>query len=113
MAWIKHTTKGTNTPIVENILEWDSDDDNAVDIRDGDAKDLCGSMIFGFHPYKEIIFVHLFSSRVVAYHFESSKVQDLGELRLRYPQHMLSTAFVYSPCWTGELSENSYSLDQM
>nr|CAB3470139.1 unnamed protein product [Digitaria exilis] len=31
--------KGTNTPIVEKILDWDSDDENAVDIKDGDEKD--------------------------------------------------------------------------
>jgi hypothetical protein len=63
---------------MENNLDWDSDDDSVVEIKDFDAKGLGSSKIFGFHPYKDIMFVSLLPSRVVAYHFESSKIHDLG-----------------------------------
>jgi hypothetical protein len=63
---------------VEKNLDWDSDDDESVVDITGycDTNYTYGFMIFGFHPYKEIVFLH--SSRVVAYHFGRSKVQDLG-----------------------------------
>ncbi|XP_066326519.1 F-box protein At5g07610-like [Miscanthus floridulus] len=92
---------------VEKNLGGDSEDEKAVEIKDYcDTNNTYRFMIFGFHPYKEIVFLH--SSRVVAYHFGSSKVQDLGELplRFRYPHRMRS--FVYTPCWLGDLSETSY-----
>lgn len=62
----------------EKNLDWDSDDDESVVDITGycDRNYTYGFMIFGFHPYKEIVFLH--SSRVVAYHFGRSKVQDLG-----------------------------------
>lgn len=87
----------------EKNLDWDSDDDEgAVEIKDYCHRKMTyGFAIFGFHPYKEIVFLH--SSRVYAYNFGSSKVQDLGELRFMY----LRSAFVYAPCWVGDLSENN------
>ena len=42
-----------------------------------------------------------------AYHFDSSKVQDLGVLLLNYPGHLIDTTFIYTPCWAGDLSENN------
>ncbi|XP_066168858.1 uncharacterized protein [Oryza sativa Japonica Group] len=33
---------------------------------------------FGFHPYRDVVFLHVSSSRAVAYHLNSSKVRDLG-----------------------------------
>ncbi|RLN18104.1 hypothetical protein C2845_PM02G02470 [Panicum miliaceum] len=63
--------QGSDAPTMEENLDWDSDDDSAIDIKDYDAEDLWGSMIFGFHPYKKIVF--LYHSRVLAYHFDTSK----------------------------------------
>ncbi|RCV41460.1 hypothetical protein SETIT_9G137800v2 [Setaria italica] len=93
-------------PIVEKILDWDSDDDNAVEIQDPDANCFYGyNQIFGFHLYKEIVFLRLSSSRVVAYHFNSKKIQELGKLPMKNHHHEIDTTFIYTPCWTGELSE--------
>ncbi|CAN6309822.1 unnamed protein product [Urochloa humidicola] len=97
--------KEPNTAIMEKDLDWDSDDDSAINIKDCDDKLLGGSVIFGFHPYKQIVFLHY--STVLAYHFDSSKVQDLGELHLKYPGHLICKPFVYTPCWAGEMSENN------
>ncbi|KAL6893655.1 hypothetical protein ACP4OV_007753 [Aristida adscensionis] len=91
--------------IVKNDLDWDSDDDDAIHIENRDTKCFYGySQIFGFHPYKEIIFLHLLDLRVVAYHLNCLKVQDLGELQMHYSSDKIDTAFIYTPCWTGELS---------
>ncbi|TVU45664.1 hypothetical protein EJB05_05156, partial [Eragrostis curvula] len=97
--------KENKGPIVETISDWDSDDDNALNIEDWDPEGFCGYHIFGFHPYKEIIFLHLHGN-VLAYHFNSSKYQDLGMLRVNCCTDSIETAFMYTPCWTGELSEN-------
>jgi hypothetical protein len=52
-------------------LDWNSDEDNALDIDDdmGRRKSCFRPYIdvFGFHPYKEILFLCLSDSRVVAY----------------------------------------------
>ncbi|KAL6637611.1 hypothetical protein ACP70R_025183 [Stipagrostis hirtigluma subsp. patula] len=94
--------------IAKDNFEWDSDDDNATDIEDRDAKCFYGyNHIFGFHPYREVIFLHLFDARVVAYHFNSSKVQDLGEFRIQFRGDVIDQAFIYTPCLTGELSGNN------
>ncbi|CAL4935169.1 unnamed protein product [Urochloa decumbens] len=100
----QENNKGPNTPTVEENLDWESDDDGAIYIKDCDDK-LFGTTIFGFHPYKQIVFLH--HSRVLAYHFDSSKVQDLGELDFKYPGHKNTTPFIYTPCQAGELSGNN------
>ena len=66
----------------EKNVDWDTDDEDAVDIKDYyDIQNTYESLILGFHTSKEIVFLR--SSRVVAYHFSTSKVQDLGELCLK------------------------------
>ncbi|CAL4943747.1 unnamed protein product [Urochloa decumbens] len=94
-------------PTGEKTLDWDSDDDNAVEVQVPDPNCFYGyNQIFGFHPYKETVFLYLSSSRVVAYHFNSSKIQELGKLRMKNHNQMVDTTFIYSPCWIDELSEN-------
>jgi hypothetical protein len=94
-------------PAVDNGLDWNSDEDNALDIDDdmGRGKSCFPAYIdvFGFHPYKEILFLCLSDSRVVAYYFNASKIQDLGEYRFGYHYHTIDQAFIYTPCWNGEL----------
>ena len=73
-------TRGTKQPLslrvfkylVEESLDWDSDDEGATGIKDCDARDLWGCRIFGFHPFKQIVFLE--NPRVLlANHFDSSK----------------------------------------
>ena len=105
-AFYPEDNQGPDAPIVEESLDWDSDDDGAIGIKDCDARDLWGCRIFGFHHFKHIVFLE--NSRVLfAHHFDSSKVQDLGVLLLNYPGHLIDTTFIYTPCWAGDLSENN------
>lgn len=53
----------------------------------------------GFHPYKEILFLWTNSKRVVAYHLNSSKAQDVGKLLVP----SVETSFVYTPLLDGEI----------
>jgi hypothetical protein len=98
--------------------EWDFDgDDNVLDIEEGEGSidemrcDITGCVsVLGFHPFKEVAFLHLHDSgRIVACHLDSSKLQDLGELSLAHcgPGYHIDTTFVYTPCWIGELSEHN------
>ncbi|KAK1615023.1 hypothetical protein QYE76_020540 [Lolium multiflorum] len=61
--------------------------------------------LLGFHPNKEVVFFHTPSKRVVAYHFDSSKIEDLGFLPTEHPGDVY-ISFPYMPCRTGELSDN-------
>lgn len=69
---------------MEDNFEWDSDDD----------------------PYKDIDFLHVSNTRVLAYHLNRLKVQDLGSIYLHSGDYIKSS-FPYTPCWMGELSENN------
>lgn len=94
-------------PLLEKELDWDSDDNNAVGVEEWDEKHPCLYIeVLGFHPYREIIFF-LFINKVVAYYFNSSKVQDLGEIRIKHQYKIIDHAFMYTPCWVGDLSGNS------
>jgi len=85
----------------EEFAEWDFD--NAVTVLETETNDKTGSIDFlGFHPYKDISFLFI-SNRVISYHLNSSKVQDLGTINI--PQ--MEDAFPYTPCWMGELSEKN------
>ncbi|KAJ1254744.1 hypothetical protein BS78_K331500 [Paspalum vaginatum] len=93
----------------KNSFEWDFDNGNMVKIND--TKEERWSVkhdmdIVGFHPYREVAFLHLGSGRVVAYHLDSSKVQDLGHFHVphRYYVGRVYEFFVYCPCRMGELS---------
>ncbi|CAN6281893.1 unnamed protein product [Urochloa humidicola] len=99
--------RSNREPILEKEMDWYSDDDNAADIEEVGKKYSCLYIeVFGFHPYREIIFLFL-NHTVVAYYFNSSKVQELGELRIKHRYQIIDEAFMYTPCWAGDLSENN------
>nr|CAB3502076.1 unnamed protein product [Digitaria exilis] len=85
-------------------LLWDSDDDNLIDIQDTGEKYRCGYIsIFGFHPFKEVVFLCTWDDRVMACHLKSSKIQDLGQVKTEYHGDVIDIAFVYTPYRVGEL----------
>uniref|UniRef100_A0A0D9VXV4 Uncharacterized protein n=1 Tax=Leersia perrieri TaxID=77586 RepID=A0A0D9VXV4_9ORYZ len=92
---------------VEEKYEWNSDDDNILDNEDMVDDPYRGYINFlGFHPYKEVVFFSQSLRKGLAFHLNSSKIQDLGYL---YPkkysagQHALIWAsLLYTPCWMGE-----------
>jgi hypothetical protein len=78
----------------------DGDDDTSNRIR--------GPLsIFGFHPNKEVVFIHTPSKRVMAYQFSCSEAQDMGYLPMdKVPRCRIHRSFPYTPCRMGELSSN-------
>ncbi|XBI21445.1 hypothetical protein VPH35_062565 [Triticum aestivum] len=102
--WILHegncNRDGEEAP-VEDKLEWDFDKATVLEgVDNAESEYMHGDIYFlGIHPYKEIAFLWISRTRVVAYHLCSSNVQDLGELRLQ----SVGDSFPYTPCWTGEL----------
>ena len=57
--------------VQEEDLQWDSDDDNVLDIEDRDEKYLYDYIaLFGFHPFKEVVFLFLSNQRVFCLPFE-------------------------------------------
>ncbi|TVU43482.1 hypothetical protein EJB05_09957, partial [Eragrostis curvula] len=109
-------------------LQWNSDDDDDDGesiIRTSTDEDKDGERryvnigILGFHPYKEIVFLHRSWRRGLAYHLNSSKLEDLGNLRpkddgsyadvresyiLEYARSRIGRTFPYTPCLMGEFS---------
>ena len=102
------TKEATESQYWKKELDWDSDDDSAIDVEERDKKyPFSWIQVLGFHPYRDIV-LFCMSDMVVAYYFSSSKVQDLGELRInKHRSQIIREAFMYTPCWVGELSENS------
>ncbi|CAM0954585.1 unnamed protein product [Alopecurus aequalis] len=92
--------------------EWDSDNEDGtistateVSVQEGFRG---GISILGFHPYKEIIFLHTWSKRVMAYHLNSFMLEDLGCLPLDGDDEILSSC-TYTPYWMEScLRENSF-----
>jgi hypothetical protein len=104
-----HSTNQTDVEEVEekDTFEWNSDNENTLDTRDGVRKHYNGGLEFlGFHPFKEVIFLNESVDRALAYHLNSSKIEDLGSI---YPKHYVSmgsfihNSFPYTPCWIGKL----------
>ncbi|KAG0548740.1 hypothetical protein BDA96_01G193200 [Sorghum bicolor] len=91
--------------------EWNSDDDDSVlNVGDGSTNQYCSGCldILGFHPYKEIVFLHTSRlDRGLAYHLKTSKLEDLGDL---YPPRSnasrIDSCVPYTPCLAGELPES-------
>uniref|UniRef100_A0A0E0GQT4 F-box domain-containing protein n=1 Tax=Oryza nivara TaxID=4536 RepID=A0A0E0GQT4_ORYNI len=87
-----------------NKFEWDSDNDDILDTGNSNEGGCHGYFsILGFHPYKEVIFLNQNKERGLAYHFNSSKVQNLGSTFPKpyddlYTQGMCGS-FIYTPCW--------------
>ena len=73
MHW--EESKGPWKIYVKSKVGWDSDNDNIVD--NGAVQSLVGYVsVLGFHPYNDIIFLNLSLDRAVAYHLDTSTVQD-------------------------------------
>ncbi|CAL4943326.1 unnamed protein product [Urochloa decumbens] len=94
-------------------FEWDSDNDDVLP----DDGDMTGYKYFvtflGFHPYKEVIFLNDSFVRVLAYHLNSSKIQDLGYVFDKDEVHCLGNdlvyverSFPYTPCWMTDFPQN-------
>ncbi|CAL4935172.1 unnamed protein product [Urochloa decumbens] len=102
-----YNQKSKRPSVLEKELDWHSDDDNAVDIEKyGGKRSYLNVDVFGFHPYREIIFLFTDDKMVMAYYFNSSKIQNLGRLHIRHRYHYIERTFIYTPCWVGELPEN-------
>ncbi|CAM0952821.1 unnamed protein product [Alopecurus aequalis] len=91
----------------EDKFEWNTDNENTLDTRLSVGKHYTGSIkILGFHPCKEVIFLNESVSRGLAYHLNSSKIEDLGNI---YPKDYscmymcVEQCFPYTPCWIGRL----------
>ncbi|CAN6309916.1 unnamed protein product [Urochloa humidicola] len=89
-------------------FQWDSDDDNILQIGDNSDDYYRFYTVLGFHPYKEVVFLNESRRRGLAYHFSNSKVQDLGNIRpinygaiAGHGAH-IRMSFPYTPCWMGE-----------
>jgi hypothetical protein len=102
--------KENNDMVTSEDHEWNSDDDNFLNIEDYDTRS--SSIIFlGFHPYKEVVFLGLPSLVGVAYHLTSSKVQYLGKMRPqdydKLPTNGIYESLPYTPCMIGELLQHA------
>lgn len=78
----------------EQEFEWNSDDDSFIlptDARVEECHAFSRFRIVAFHPYKEIIFFDRSSSRALAYHLSSSKLEDLGNCCQQISSILLST----------------------
>ncbi|GJM99975.1 hypothetical protein PR202_ga17122 [Eleusine coracana subsp. coracana] len=90
---------------VSEKFEWSSDDHDVAHFKDRYG-DYCNGYldILGFHPDKEIIFLSNSTTRGLAYHFNSSEIEVLGDLYpARYNEELLNdqliwSGFTYTPC---------------
>ncbi|KAL6893625.1 hypothetical protein ACP4OV_007723 [Aristida adscensionis] len=93
---------------VQEKFEWDSENDDVLQVE-GNNEDYDEYIDFlGFHPYKEVVYLSESLRRGLAYHLKNSNVQYLGNL---YPtnygqiagQHQLiRESFPCTPCWMGD-----------
>ncbi|KAF6995942.1 hypothetical protein CFC21_012360 [Triticum aestivum] len=101
---------------VEEKYDWNSDEDNVLDIED-DVQGGCRDNYYflGFHPCKEVVFLISsgISARGLAYDWNNSKFQDLGTSCLAdydpfngRPCGQTDSSFPYTPCWMGEFAGN-------
>ncbi|CAL4978950.1 unnamed protein product [Urochloa decumbens] len=85
-------------------VDWSSDDDDIIYTVDWEENDNKQDMypqsfhFLGFHPYKEVIFLAAIDV-VVAYHWNTLKVQFLGLLSPNEYNHGVYDSFVYTPCY--------------
>nr|AAO72400.1 hypothetical protein [Oryza sativa Japonica Group]ABF98174.1 hypothetical protein LOC_Os03g47360 [Oryza sativa Japonica Group] len=80
-VWYKNHCEDIKKYVVVRVnnFEWDSDNDDILDTANPNEGECHGYLsILGFHPYKEVIFLNQKRERGLAYHFNSSKVQNLG-----------------------------------
>uniref|UniRef100_K3Z0P0 F-box domain-containing protein n=2 Tax=Setaria italica TaxID=4555 RepID=K3Z0P0_SETIT len=104
--------RGFGNPATEQF-EWDSDNDNLLPDNGNGTGYKHHITFLGFHPYKEVIFLNDSSVRVLAYHLNSSKIQDIGYI---YPEEdvyslgndrvWVERSFPYTPCWMRDFPQN-------
>ncbi|CAN6291969.1 unnamed protein product [Urochloa humidicola] len=98
--------------LVEEELEWNSEasvdeiHEWNLDNEDRHAKSYHKYIgILGFHPYKQIVFLSESIKKGLAYHLNSSKIEDLGNI---YPKRydiqlpnesFIESSYPYTPCW--------------
>ncbi|TVU09187.1 hypothetical protein EJB05_42634, partial [Eragrostis curvula] len=98
--------------LAEYQVDWDSDNDDIVQIDDTLRTSLF--RILGFHPYKKVIFLEETMSKGVAYHWKSSKYQYLGRIYTESYredasyQASITASFPYTPCWIDLLRGKHY-----
>uniref|UniRef100_A0A0E0LNC8 F-box associated domain-containing protein n=1 Tax=Oryza punctata TaxID=4537 RepID=A0A0E0LNC8_ORYPU len=73
-----------NKALFEDKFEWYSDNDDVVEAQGGGEHENHEISILGFHPYEEIVFLSLSLKIGLAYHLNSSNLQDIGHL---YPKN--------------------------
>ncbi|XP_066162217.1 uncharacterized protein [Oryza sativa Japonica Group] len=117
--WIWHNadTKQDKTrelPAVNDMeeFEWAIDKDSD-DIISGANESIHHngeyiSAVLGFHPFKDIVFLHDTNLRVVAYDYNKAKVQDLGMMFLYHNTDRVVSSFPYTPCWIRDLPGMHY-----
>ena len=106
--WILHNSKSHDNEAwkEEFDFQWDSEEGNTLHTGHYPMEGSCDKYIeiLGFHPYKEIIFLHSSRGRGLAYHLDSSKLEDFGNMRphnLSEINSYIETCFPYTPCWIG------------
>uniref|UniRef100_A0A8I7BD47 F-box associated domain-containing protein n=1 Tax=Hordeum vulgare subsp. vulgare TaxID=112509 RepID=A0A8I7BD47_HORVV len=100
-----------NEATMEEKFVWDSDNDNVLE--PGSRSKGCYIAFLGFHPYKQAVFLSDKFDRVLAYNWNSSKLQDLGKVFPKfyidwdyyYDHKYVEESFPYTPCFLGELPE--------
>ena len=84
-------------------VDWSSDDDDIICGAEGKENGSRGYRypssfhFFGFHPFKEVIFLTELGV-AVAYHWNTSRVQFLGILTPRDHNYGVYDSFVHTPC---------------
>ncbi|CAL4901220.1 unnamed protein product [Urochloa decumbens] len=96
--------------LAQQESEWNSDDEDVLNTEDRDQNHqyIKSFGILGFHPYKEIIFLHKSVDRGFAYHLNTSKLERLGNIcPIPYcnldPYCCIQSCFPYTPCKMAEL----------
>ncbi|KAK3143910.1 hypothetical protein QOZ80_4AG0306520 [Eleusine coracana subsp. coracana] len=94
-----------NPSVKEKNLEWDSDNDDVINVEYEAAQRHHGEItVLGFHPYKDVVFLNVVARRAVAYHLNCLVVQDLGNISPKdydavagvFAEILMS--FPYTPC---------------
>jgi len=102
--WIVNYQKDVSEVQLQDESDWDFDSGIVLhETKDKVATSYASMLFLGFHPYKKIAFFLLSrSSRVVSYHLNTSKVQELGILDKLFSV----SSFPYTPCWMGLFENN-------
>jgi len=103
-SWIVNYQEDVSEVQPEDESDWDFDSGIVLhETKDKVATGNATMLFLGFHPYKKIAFFLLSrSSRVVSYHLNTSKVQELGILDKLFSV----SSFPYTPCWMGLFENN-------